>query len=144
MVSMRRSQTRDVGRDGTHRMRRMRRMVSPLPTSFSFSCCFSFFLFLIVPRFRCWYTLFARFFMDGAERRLCCIIRTHSSMSASLENIGGERYVRPDNARYGHVNSRVPVIVQPDGQDVAILLVLQRLQGYGAFTARMEVIPEEL
>ena len=73
----------------THRIRRIRRMVSPLETSFSFSCCFSFLRFLIVPRLRCWYTLFARFLIEGAARRLCCIIRTHSSMSASLESRTG-------------------------------------------------------
>ena len=52
----------------------------------SVSCCFSFFLSLMVPRFRWEYTLLARFFVDGAVRRLCCIIRTHSSMRASLTN----------------------------------------------------------
>ena len=62
-------------------------MVSPLLTSCSFSCYFSFLRFLIVPRLRCWYTLFARFMIVGAARRLCCIIRTHSSMSASLYGV---------------------------------------------------------
>lgn len=66
----------------THRIRRIRMMVSPLLTSFS--SFFSRLRSLMVPRFRCEYTLFARFLIDGAARKVCCIIRTHSSISISL------------------------------------------------------------
>jgi hypothetical protein len=66
----------------TYRILKIRMIVCSLVTSVS--CCFSFFLSLMVPRFRWEYTLLARFFVDGAFRRLCCIIRTHSSMRASL------------------------------------------------------------
>ena len=57
-------------------------MVSPLLTSFS--SFFSRLRSLMVPRFRCEYTLFARFLIDGEARKVCCIIRTHSSISISL------------------------------------------------------------
>lgn len=74
---------------GTDLIRRIRKIVSPFETSFS--CCFSFLRFLMVPRFRCWYTLLARFLTEGDARRLCCIIRTHSSMRASLQNVADQR-----------------------------------------------------
>jgi hypothetical protein len=41
-------------------------------------------------------------------------------------------------------DARVPVVVQPDGDDVAIFLILQRLQRYGTFPTCVQVIPQEL
>ena len=66
----------------TYRIRRIRMIISPLPTSFS--SFFSRLRSLMVPRFRCEYTLFARFLIDGDARRVCCIMRTHSTISMSL------------------------------------------------------------
>src|ERR1700731_2362370 len=57
-------------------------IVSPFETSFS--CRFSFFRSFMVPRFRCWYTHLACFLADGALRKNSCIMRTHSSINASL------------------------------------------------------------
>ena len=39
---------------------------------------------------------------------------------------------------------RVPVVVQSDGDNVTVLLVLQRLQWYRPLSASIEVIPQEL
>ena len=38
----------------------------------------------------------------------------------------------------------MPVIVQSDGQNIAILLVLKRLEGDWPFSSSVEVVPEEL
>lgn len=39
---------------------------------------------------------------------------------------------------------RVPVVVQSDGDNVTVLLVLQRLQWYRPLSASIKVIPQEL
>lgn len=57
-------------------------IVSSLVTSFSSR--FSFLRSLIVPKFRWAYTLLARFLTVGEDLRLCCIMRTHSSIKSSL------------------------------------------------------------
>ena len=41
-------------------------------------------------------------------------------------------------------DSRVPVVVQPNGQNVAVFLVLQCLERYGTLSAGVEIIPQEL
>jgi hypothetical protein len=56
-------------------------MVYPPLTSFSF---FSRLRSLIVPGFRCEYTLLAQFLLDGDALSVCWVMRTHSSMSMSL------------------------------------------------------------
>ena len=70
--------------DRTYRIRRILKMVSPPLTSFS-SFVFRF-RSMIVPRFLCEYTLLARFLIEGDALCVCCIIRTHTSMSMSLVN----------------------------------------------------------
>lgn len=74
---------RNTRGQATYRIRNIRMMTSPLLISFSDR--FSFLRSLIVPRLRWLYTLFAFFFIVPDERRLCDIMRTHSSMSASLD-----------------------------------------------------------
>ena len=89
-------------------------MVSPPLTSFS--SFFSRFRSLIVPRFLREYTLLARFLIDGDALSVCCIIRTHSSMSMSL--------VKPtpisQNPTSRDIDLRVPVIVQPNCDDITV------------------------
>jgi hypothetical protein len=78
--------------------------------------------------------------MVGALRSVCCIIRTHSSIKASLES-GVSRCT--ENKEIGD-GSRIPIVIEPDGQNIAILLVLQRLQRDRTLSTSMEVVPEEL
>lgn len=96
----------------------MRRIVSPLDDSFSSR--FSFFRSLIVPKFLCDLTLFARFLIVGAPLSVSRIIRTHSSIKASLDS---GKLKDKEHARY----ARVPVVVQPDGQNISVLLILKQL-----------------
>jgi hypothetical protein len=68
----------------TDLMRNIRMIISPFELSVSFRL--SRLRSLIVPRFRCAFTDFARCLIVGVEPRFCCIMRTHSSMRASLSS----------------------------------------------------------
>ena len=67
----------------SHLIRRILKMISPFESSLTV-CCFSVFLFLIVPRFFDWYTLFALLLMVNVDRSMFCISRMYPPIRASL------------------------------------------------------------
>lgn len=79
--------------------------------------------------------------MDGAERRFCCIIRTHSSIKASLEH---ERVTYYKKSKRGERVLRVPIVIQPYRKDIAMFLAVENFLRYRTFTVSVEVISQKL